>query len=70
MITSLDKTSYDPIARKLRHDLKSVADYKKIMVVTSREEPVKQNVLGSNAYVPAVAGLYLAYYVIKEVLHD
>lgn len=68
-ITTLDKTSYDPLAKKLRSRLKKNNIKGKFYVVSSTEE-IKQEgtVLGSIITVPAVAGFYLTSYVINDIL--
>lgn len=67
-IMDIRKTSYDPIAKILR---KFVADNKinyKVMVVCSDEKPLKiSNPIGSNAFVPATAGLLCASYIINDI---
>jgi len=70
-ITTLDKTSYDPLAKKLRSMLKKEKINGKFVVVSSTEE-VKDagKVLGSMVTVPAVAGLYLASYVINSIVNS
>lgn len=68
-ITSLDKTSYDPLAKKMRSLLKGY-DIKKLIVLASTEEAIKteENVLGSAIFVPAAGGLLLASYIIKDII--
>ena len=70
-ITDIRKTSYDPIAKILR---KFVIENKinyKVMVVCSDEAPLKiSNPIGSNAYVPATAGLLCASFVINDILNE
>lgn len=70
IITRLDKTSGDPLAKKFRYLLrKANIDLKKINVVTSLEEPlVKGQVVSSMAFVPNAAGLLMSSYVLKELL--
>ena len=67
-IMDIRKTSYDPIAKILR---KFVVDNKinyKVMVVCSDEKPLKiSNPIGSNAFVPATAGLLCASFVINDI---
>lgn len=60
VVTTLDKTINDPVARILRKEIKFRLD-----VVCSLELPIKSDTLASVSYVPPVAGLYLAYYVIN-----
>lgn len=68
-ITTIDKTSYDKLAKKLRLMLRKNNIRGKFYVVSSREECINTgNTLASIVTVPAVAGLYLASYVINDVL--
>lgn len=66
-ITTLDKTSGDPLAKKMRYLLREY-DTRKIKVLTSSEVPiVKGNTLGSSAFVPSSAGLLIASYIILDI---
>ncbi len=67
-ITTLDKTSYDPLAKKLRTILKKENVKGKIRVVTSTEPPKKIDKLGSISYVTAQAGILCTNYVINDIL--
>lgn len=68
VITTLDKTNTDPLAKKIRKDLGKEKDImKNVVVVTSTEKAVNNTMLGSTAYVPAVAGLYITNYIINDV---
>ena len=71
-ITTLDKTSYDPIAKILRKFVKDERINKKIFVVASKEKPIsnKSGIIGSNAFVPGVAGMFLTSYVINDIVGD
>ena len=67
-ITTLDKTSGDPLAKRLRVLLKN---YKlnKVTVLASSEPPIiKGNTLGSSAFVPSSGGLLIASYVINDII--
>lgn len=66
-ITTLDKTSNDPIARILRKRVKEAHIYRKFKVVSSTEPPVQKEVLGTNSYVPGIAGLMCASYVVNDI---
>ena len=70
-IMDIRKTSYDPIAKILR---KFVVENKinyKVMVVCSDEKPLNiSKPIGSNAYVPATAGLLCASYVINDIVKE
>lgn len=67
-ITTLDKTSYDKLAKKLRSMIDKKIQ-KKITVISSTEEVKNIEVLGSNSYVPAVAGLLITNYIINDVVN-
>jgi len=69
-ITDIRKTSYDPLAKSIRKMVKDEKINKKIMVVSSTEKPIKSNVISSNSFVPATAGLLCASYVINDILKE
>lgn len=71
-ITDITKTSYDPLAKKIRKMVRDEKIKGKVMVVSSKEVPLtsKSNVIGSNAFVPATAGLLCASYVINDIVGD
>lgn len=71
-ITDIRKTSYDPIAKKIRKMVKDEKVNGKVMVVCSDEEgKVKINKeIPSNSFVPATAGLLCASYVINDIVGD
>lgn len=71
-ITDIRKTSYDPIAKKIRKMVKDEKINGKVMVVCSDEEAkVKINKeIPSNSFVPATAGLLCASYVINDIVGD
>lgn len=69
-ITDLTKTSYDPLAKILRKYLKEKKINKKIIVVSSTEEPIKTSSLSSMIFVPASAGILCANYIIKDILKN
>lgn len=70
-IMDIRKTSYDPIAKKIR---KFIVDNKinyKVNVVSSDEMPLKvSNPIGSTAFVPATAGLLCASFVINDIIKE
>ncbi len=68
-MTRLDKTEYDPLARKLRMNLRGYNTHD-IVVLASKEEPIiKDNtVLGSSAFVPASGGILIASYIINDII--
>lgn len=68
-ITDIRKTSYDPIAKKIRKYLKDNHINKKINVVYSKEQnPKFEGSIPSMVFVPATAGLLCANYVIKDII--
>ena len=68
-IVDVRKTISDPLARTIRKYVKDNNIKSKIMVVSSSEVPKKMtdSVLGSNAFVPPVAGLMIASYIINKI---
>lgn len=68
-MTTLDKTSYDPLAKRMRQLLKGEKT-NRLTVLSSEEEPIKteDNVLGSTAFVPSVGGLLIASYIINDII--
>ena len=64
----LDKTAYDPLAKKLRLLLRKENIKGKIPVIYSDEIPLKTSKLGSIAHVPAIAGLLCTNYIINDIL--
>ena len=64
----LDKTAYDPLAKKLRLLLRKENIKGKIPVIYSEEIPIKNIKLGSIAHVPATAGLLCTNYIINDIL--
>ncbi|MCQ2752816.1 MAG: tRNA (adenosine(37)-N6)-dimethylallyltransferase MiaA [Bacilli bacterium] len=70
VITTLDQTHDDPLAKKLRSELKrNKIDLKKVKVVASNEIPMKDKpIVTSMMFVPSTAGLLLAGYVIESIL--
>lgn len=76
VVTDIYKTSFCPLARVMRRELKK-RNVRSLKVVYSTEEAIKlenpefteggKPVPGSNAIVPAVAGLLLANEVIKDL---
>lgn len=68
-ITDIRKTSYDPLAKRLRKFVNDNRIKDKVMVVSSTEQPKKtEGVIASISYVPSVAGLLCASYVINDII--
>lgn len=70
-ITPLNKTTSDPLARKLRYLLKKEnVDLSKIMCAFSDEEPKDYTgEISSMIFVPSSAGLNLAHYIVKSIIN-
>ncbi len=70
-IVDIRKTSYDPISKVIRKMIKDEKINNKIPVVFSDEKPIKvKEKIGSNSFIPAIAGLLCASYVINDVIKD
>lgn len=69
-ITSLDKTSNDPVAKIMRNMLKKEGLSLKVPVVWSKELPIRkqERTPDSLVLVPNSAGITLAYYVLNDIL--
>lgn len=69
-VTTLDKTTIDPLARKLRYEMKKAGvDTKSINVAFSKEQPLKDgNSLHSMMMVPSAGGLCIANKVITDLI--
>lgn len=68
-VSDIYKTSVDPLAKKIRHELK-LRHINSLKVVYSKEVPYKTietKTTGSVSFVPSVAGLIIASEVIKEI---
>jgi len=73
-VADIYKTTYDPLAKVMRRELKK-RGIKKLKVVYSKEEAIKVDsgstegkvAPGSTAFVPSVAGLIIAGEVIKDL---
>lgn len=70
-ITTLDKTNYDPLAKVMRKRAKDMKiNLKKVNVVSSIEQPIESETLGSFMMVPAVAGILCAKFVIGKIINE
>ena len=73
-VSDIYKTSVDPLAKILRHELRN-RGIKKLKVVYSKEEPIKVDlknekrraIPGSTSFVPSTMGLIIASEVIKDL---
>lgn len=66
-VTTLDKTSYDPLARNMRKIIDKEKQ-KKVVVISSKEQPINTLGLGSNSFVPAISGILITNYIINDCL--
>lgn len=71
-IIDIRKTSYDPLAKKIRKMVKDERIKGKVMVVSSDEVGYTkiEKTIPSNSFVPATAGLLLASYIIRDIVGD
>ena len=70
-ITDIRKTVNDPLARIFRKWVKDNRINDKILVLSSREVPIKTgNVVASNSFVPNSAGLLITSYIINDIIND
>lgn len=67
-ITDIRKTSYDPLAKILRKYVNDLKTNKKIMVVSSTEQPQKRECLSTLIFVPATTGLLCGNYIINDII--
>lgn len=67
-ITEIRKTSYDKISKEIRKYVKKEEIKGKVIVISSTEKPIRTDKVGSNAFVPATAGLIATSYVINELI--
>ena len=70
-IMDIRKTSYDPLAKVIRKMVNTEKIKGKVMVVCSDEMPYTKinGVIPSNSFVPAIAGLLCASYVINDIVN-
>ena len=68
-ITDIRKTSYDPLAKILRKYVIDKKTNKKVMVVSSTEQPIRTDILSSLMFVPATAGILCAKYIISDIIN-
>ena len=77
VVADISKTEYDPLAKKIRLELRKLG-IKKLKVVFSKERPIelkeqqfnenKKPIPGSNAFVPSACGLLIGSEVINDLL--
>ena len=82
VITDIYQTQNDPLARIMRQQCRK-HNISKLTVVTSTELPHRpsqqqidamdqpgKKVLGSTSFVPSVAGIMIASYVVQQLIHS
>lgn len=71
VITKLNKTTSDPLARKLRYLLKEAGvDLSNVIVSFSLEKPIKKDkIVSSMVFVPNASGLAMASYALRDMLN-
>ena len=70
-ITDISKTSYDPLAKKIRKYLKDNHIQGKVPVVYSKEKNESfTGSIPSMVFVPATSGLLCANYIIKKIINS
>lgn len=68
-ICDIRKTSYDPLAKIIRKFIKDSKITNKVMVVCSKEQPIKNTGnVSSISYVPSVAGILCSSYIINKII--
>lgn len=71
-IIDIRKTVNDPLARIVRKHVKDNKINSKVMVLSSRELPIKtgDRTPGSSAFVPSSAGLLIASYIVRQFIEE
>ena len=67
-IKALDKTTNDPLAKKLRKLVKDNHLNSKIPVVCSEEVPIKKGKVDSLITLPGIAGLLITNYILNDII--
>ena len=68
-ICDIRETNYDPLARLMRKFIRDQKITEKIMVVSSTEIPKKvEGSVSSISFVPSIAGIMCASYIIKSII--
>lgn len=71
-IVDIRKTVNDPLARIVRKYIKDKKINDKVMVLSSRELPIKtgDRTPGSSSFVPSSAGLLIASYIVRQFIKE
>lgn len=70
-IVDIRKTTNDPLARIIRKYVKDENIKEKVIVLSSRELPIKtgERTPGSTAFVPSAAGLLIGSYIVRKMIN-
>ena len=70
VITDIKKTSYDPLAKVIRHEINKLNITDSIIVLSSTDEPIKTGLRTPASYsvVPNTAGILIADYILKDII--
>ena len=70
VITDIKKTSYDPLAKVIRHEINKLNITDSITVLSSTEEPIKTGLRTPASYsvVPNTSGILIADYILKDII--
>ena len=71
IITKINKTTSDPLAKKLRYLLKEAGvDLSSVLVSFSLEKPIKKDkIVSSMIFVPNASGLAMASYALRDMIN-
>ena len=71
-IVDIRKTINDPLARIVRKHVKDKKITDKVLVLSSRELPIKtgDRTPGSTSFVPSSAGLLIASYIVRDFINE
>ena len=69
-IIDIRKTTYDPLAKKIRKWIKDERIKGKVLCISSTEKPIdtNDNIITSNSFVPASAGLLITSCIIRDII--
>ena len=70
VVDDLSKSSYDPLARKIRQELRKLNFKGKVNVAYTKEQVVKTNGLGSVVYYPLMCAGVIVSFVVNEIIKD
>ena len=70
IIEDLSKSSYDPLARKIRQELKKLNFKGKVNIAYTKEQVEKTDGLGSVVYYPLMCAGVIVSFVVNEIIKD